>query len=490
MTEKFIGEGLTFDDVLIVPGESSVLPSQVDVSTSLTKNIRINIPLLSAAMDTVTEAPMAIAMSREGGIGIIHKNMTAARQAAEVQKVKRFEAGMVIDPVTLSPDHKVRDAVELMDRAGVSGIPIVKDGILNGIITNRDMRFQTDPERLISDFMIKGASLITAPLDISMEEAQDILHKNRIEKLPVVNSSGKLMGLITLQDINKRKSKPNACLDKDGRLLAGAAVGVTADTPDRVAMLKDAGVDVVVLDTAHGHQKLVVEMLRKLKKRFSGLDVIAGNIATGEAAEVLIGEGADALKVGIGPGSICTTRVIAGVGVPQITAVYNVAAVASKKGIPVIADGGIHYAGDTAKAVAAGADLVMVGSMLAGTDESPGELILYKGRRFKTYRGMGSVEAMKEGSKDRYFQSENEDEKKFVPEGIEGRVPYKGAVMDSIYQLVGSFKSAMGYSGAANIKEMKEKARFVKVTPAGQRESHPHDVVITKEAPNYKLGFD
>jgi IMP dehydrogenase len=484
---KIIGIAYTFDDVLLVPAKSNVLPREVDVSTKLTRNFKLNIPLVSAAMDTVTESEMAIAIAREGGIGIIHKNMSIEKQASEVDKVKRSESGMILNPITLTPDRKVRDALEIMSTYRISGIPIVdSNGKLVGIVTNRDLRFEPDPDAEISRYMT-NSNLITAPVGTTLEEAEKILQKYKIEKLPVVDKNGYLKGLITFKDIQKKKKYPNACKDELGRLRVGAAVGIRSDTIERVEELKKVGVDVIVIDTAHGHSKGVIEMLKKIKKKFPELDVIAGNVATGEAMLDLIKAGADAVKVGIGPGSICTTRVVTGVGVPQITAIMNCAEVAIKYKIPIIADGGIKQTGDIAKAIAAGADSVMIGALFAGTEESPGEKVLYEGRSYKVYRGMGSLEAMKSGSAERYFQDVEEDIKKLVPEGIEGRVPYKGHLHDVVYQMIGGLRSAMGYCGARNIEEMKLKTKFILMTNAGLRESHPHDVIITKEAPNYSV---
>jgi IMP dehydrogenase len=484
---KIIGIAYTFDDVLLVPAKSNVLPREVDVSTKLTRNIKLNIPLVSAAMDTVTESEMAIAIAREGGIGIIHKNMSIEKQASEVDKVKRSESGMILNPITLTPDRKVRDALEIMSTYKISGIPIVdSNGKLVGIVTNRDLRFEPDPDAEISRYMT-NSNLITAPVGTTLEEAEKILQKYKIEKLPVVDKNGYLKGLITFKDIQKKKKYPNACKDELGRLRVGAAVGIRSDTIERVEELKKVGVDVIVIDTAHGHSKGVIEMLKKIKKKFPELDVIAGNVATGEATLDLIKAGADAVKVGIGPGSICTTRVVTGVGVPQITAIMNCAEVAIKYKIPIIADGGIKQTGDIAKAIAAGADSVMIGALFAGTEESPGEKVLYEGRSYKVYRGMGSLEAMKSGSAERYFQDVEEDIKKLVPEGIEGRVPYKGHLHDVVYQMIGGLRSAMGYCGVRNIEEMKLKTKFILMTNAGLRESHPHDVIITKEAPNYSI---
>ncbi len=482
-SKKIIGEAITYDDVLLVPAKSSVIPRDVDVSTRLTRNIRLNIPLLSAAMDTVTESEMAIALAREGGIGIIHKNLSVERQAEEVDKVKRSESGMIMNPVTLTADKTVGDVLDLMTKFSVSGIPIVADGKLVGILTNRDLRFQPNRNLKVADVMT-STNLVTAPLGTTLEEAEVILQKHKIEKLPVVDKSGKLKGLITFKDIQKKKRYPNACKDKHGRLRVGAAVGVTPDTLERVEALVKAGVDVIAIDTAHGHSKGVIEMVKSVKSKFT-IDVIAGNVGTAEAVRDLIKAGADCIKIGIGPGSICTTRVVAGVGVPQVTAIMDCSAMARKFSIPVIADGGIKQTGDIAKAIAAGADSIMIGGLFAGLQESPGEKILYEGRTYKMYRGMGSVDAMKEGSKDRYFQDVEDDVQKLVPEGIEGRVPFKGELSATVYQMVGGLRAAMGYCGAENISVMKEKAQFMKMSDAGLRESHPHDILITKEAPNY-----
>ncbi|GBD15579.1 Inosine-5'-monophosphate dehydrogenase [bacterium HR26] len=488
MAEKLVGSGLTFDDVLLIPAESSVLPKDADTRTRLTRNIWLNIPIVSAAMDTVTEARMAIALAREGGIGIIHRNLSIEEQVAEVDKVKRSESGMIVEPVTLHPDDRVRDALAVMERYHISGVPITdEEGKLVGILTNRDLRFEEDLDQPIERLMTKE-NLITVPVGTTLDEAREILHQHKIEKLPVVDERGYLKGLITVKDIQKRIQYPNATKDSQGRLRVGAAVGVGPDALERAAALVEEGVDVLVIDTAHGHSRGVIEMVRAIKSRWH-VDVIAGNIATGEAALALIEAGADAVKVGVGPGSICTTRIVAGVGVPQITAIMDVARVAHAYDVPVIADGGIQFSGDIAKAIAAGADTVMLGSLLAGVDESPGEVILYQGERFKEYRGMGSIGAMKARSysKDRYFQQDVESLSKFVPEGIEGRVPYKGPLANIVYQLVGGLRAAMGYCGAATIRELQQKGRFIQMTSAGLRESHPHDVVITKEAPNYRL---
>jgi len=484
-TKKIFGEAITYDDVLLVPAQSSVLPRETDVRTRLTQRIELMIPLVSAAMDTVTESAMAIAMAREGGIGILHKNMTIPRQAEEVDKVKRSESGMIRDPITLSPQRTVREALDLMKKYSISGIPIVEDERLVGILTNRDLRFEPNMDLEVSKVMTAG-NLVTAPAGTTLEEAEVILQKHRIEKLPVVDKNGKLKGLITFKDIQKKKRHPNASKDKLGRLRVGAAVGVTSDTMDRVAALLQAGVDVIVVDTAHGHSKGVLSMVRQIKGKFD-IQVIAGNVGTSEGTKELIKAGADAVKVGVGPGSICTTRVVAGVGVPQVTAILECAKVALRHNIPIIADGGVKQTGDIAKAIAAGADSVMIGSLFAGVDESPGEKVLYEGRSYKVYRGMGSLEAMKQGSKDRYFQDAEDDLQKLVPEGIEGRVPYKGTLSETVHQMVGGLRSAMGYCGCRSIGEMKKKAQFVRMTDAGLRESHPHDVSITKEAPNYHL---
>jgi IMP dehydrogenase len=481
--DKIIKEALTFDDVLLVPQYSEVLPKDVDVSTYLTKTIKLNIPLMSAGMDTVTESRMAIAIAREGGIGVIHKNMTVEEQASEVDKVKRSEHGVIVDPFYLSPENKIYEAMELMAKYRISGVPITVNGKLVGIITNRDIRFETDYSKPIKDVMT-ASNLITAKEGITLEEAKEIMKKHKIEKLPIVDDDGNLKGLITIKDIEKAVKYPNAAKDSKGRLLCAAAVGVSRDTDERVDALVKAQVDVIVVDTAHGHSKGVIETVKRIKSRYPNIQVIAGNIATAEAARDLIEAGADCVKVGIGPGSICTTRVVAGIGVPQITAIMDVAKVAKEYGIPVIADGGIRYSGDITKALAAGADVVMIGSLFAGCEESPGECEIYQGRRFKVYRGMGSLSAMKAGSKDRYFQ---EDASKLVPEGVEGRVPYKGPLEDTVFQLIGGLKSGMGYCGARTIKELQQKAKFVKVTQAGVRESHPHDIYITKEAPNYSV---
>ena len=483
-TLKNFIEGLTFDDVLLVPAHSEVLPRDVDITTKLTKDISLNVPLLSSAMDTVTEAALAIALAREGGVGILHKNMTVERQSDQVRKVKRSESAMIQDPITLPVDATIGDALRLMRENGIGGIPITtKEGILAGILTNRDLRFEEDMHRQVSEVMTKE-NLITAPEGTDLKKAETILRQTKIEKLPVVDGSGKLIGLITYRDILQVTSFPNAVKDSFGRLLVGAAVGVSADLMDRVAALQHAGADVICLDSAHGHSKGILDALKNIKKNFKNINVIAGNIATADGAQALADAGADAVKVGIGPGSICTTRIVAGAGVPQLTAIMQAASILIKKGIPIIADGGIRYTGDMVKALAAGADCVMMGSTFAGTEESPGETIIYEGRKFKEYRGMGSLGAMATGSSDRYFQEPEADVKKYVPEGIEGRVAYKGLLKEIVYQFVGGLRAGMGYCGAANIEDLKN-ATFVKITNAGMRESHAHDVEITREAPNY-----
>ncbi|MFI3305615.1 MAG: IMP dehydrogenase [Rikenellaceae bacterium] len=481
--ERVKTEGLTFDDVLLVPAYSEVLPRDVSVQTHFSRNIKLNLPIVSAAMDTVTEAPLAIALAREGGIGVIHKNMSIEEQAAQVKKVKRAENGMIDDPVTISKDATVRDALSMMANYKIGGIPVVdEEGILIGIVTNRDLRFQREMGRKIDDVMTKEGLITTH--NPTLENASDILLKNKIEKLPVVDDKGKLLGLITYKDITKVKDNPNSCKDAKGRLRVAAGVGVTGDTLERVEALVAAGVDAVVVDSAHGHSVNIVKTLKSIKEKYPTLDVVVGNIATGEAAKFLVEAGADGVKVGIGPGSICTTRIVAGVGVPQLTAIYEVASAIKGTGVPVIADGGLRYSGDIVKALAAGGDCVMVGSMFAGVEESPGETIIYNGRKFKTYRGMGSIEAMNNGSKDRYFQGEETSTSKFVPEGIVARVPFKGTLAESAYQLVGGLKSGMGYCGAATIKAL-QSAKFIRITSSGVVENHPHDVTITQEAPNY-----
>ncbi len=481
--DKFGKQGLTFDDVLLIPAHSDVLPRDVDVRTHLTQNVTLNIPVMSAGMDTVTEAEMAIAMAREGGIGVIHKNMSIDEQAREVKLVKRSEHGIIVDPIYLAPDNTLSDADELMNKYHISGVPITENGKLVGIITNRDMRFETDLSRPISDIMT-SKGLITAPEHTTMEEAKRILQAHRIEKLPLVDDDGHLKGLITIRDIEKMRKFPNSNKDSDGRLKVAAAIGVTSDVEDRVEALLDAKADVLVIDTAHGHSEGVLKTIRRLRKAFLHLELIAGNVATYDATKALIEAGVSAVKVGIGPGSICTTRVIAGIGVPQITAIYDCAKAAEGTGIPIIADGGIQYSGDIAKALGAGASCVMLGNLLAGTEEAPGEMIIYQGKNYKSYRGMGSLGAMQAGSKDRYFQ---QNAKKLVPEGIEGRIPYKGHVSDVLFQLIGGLRASMGYCGAKNIKAMNEDTQFIQITGAGLRESHPHDVSITKEAPNYSV---
>lgn len=481
-----IKDGLTFDDVLLIPQESQIIPKDVEVSTKLTNKINLTIPLVSSAMDTVTEANLAIAIAREGGIGIIHKNMPIEEQALEVEKVKKSESGTIVNPITMEPEQRIYEAIEVMQRYSISGLPITKNNKLVGILTNRDLRFETDLEKHIQDVMTKE-NLVTVPEGISLEESKKILHKHKIEKILVVNNDYELKGLITIKDIQKAIKYPHSCKDEYGRLRVGAAVGVGKETFKRVLPLIVAGVDVICVDTAHGHSRGVIDTIKEIKKSFPQLQLIAGNIATASAAEDLIKAGADSIKVGIGPGSICTTRIVAGVGVPQITAILDCCKVAKKYDIPVIADGGIKYSGDIVKALAAGANTVMIGSLFAGTEESPGETILYQGRSYKMYRGMGSIGAMKKGSSDRYFQSDIKEEIKLVPEGIEGKVPYKGNLSQTIYQMIGGIKSGMGYVGAKNLEELRQKAKFIKITPAGLKESHVHDVIITKEAPNYRL---
>lgn len=480
---------LTFDDVLLLPAASKVLPNEVDVRTQLTRGISMNIPLMSAAMDTVTEANTAISMAREGGIGIIHKNMSIERQAREVDKVKKSESGMIIDPVTMHPEQKISEVLEVMEQYRISGVPIVADGRkLVGIITNRDLRFETNLDQKVAEVMTKK-NLVTASEGITLEESKILLHKNRIEKLLVVNDKGDLLGLITIKDIMKIKQYPNACKDSLGRLRVGAAVGVGPDRDARVEALVNAGVDVIAVDSAHGHAQAVVDSVPAIKRQFPEIELIAGNVATAEGAKTLVEAGADAIKVGVGPGSICTTRVVAGVGVPQITAVMECARVAKDYQVPIIADGGVKYSGDVVKALAAGAHSVMIGSIFAGTDESPGEMILYQGRSYKVYRGMGSLGAMKEGARDRYFQEDIEEDAKLVPEGIEGRVPYKGPLSSSVFQLLGGLRAGMGYVGCGTLDELQQKAKFIRITSAGLKESHVHDVIITKEAPNYQIDW-
>jgi IMP dehydrogenase len=483
-SEKFVGEGLTYDDVLLVPAKSSVLPREVSLHTMFSRNIRLNIPIVSAAMDTVTDAIMAIAMAQVGGIGVLHKNMSIQRQAAEVRKVKRAENGMIIDPITLNVDAKVADAVNIMKEFHIGGFPVVdKDNHLVGIVTNRDLRFERKLNRPIAEVMTTE-NLITTTEFTDFEKAADILQEHRIEKLPVVDKNNRLIGLITYKDIIKIKERPDACKDERGRLRVAAAVGIASNTLERVEALVNEGVDAIVVDTAHGHSQGVIEMSKKIKTLYPHIDLVIGNIATAEAAKDLIAAGADGIKVGIGPGSICTTRIIAGVGVPQLTAVYDVAKALKGTGIPVIADGGIRYTGDIVKALVAGASTIMAGSLFAGVEESPGETIIFEGRKFKTYRGMGSIEAMQDGSKDRYFQDAEDDVKKLVPEGIVGRVPYKGTLSEVIHQLTGGLRAGMGYTGSATVPDL-QKAKFIKITAAGVHESHPHDITITREAPNY-----
>lgn len=479
---EFVGESLTFDDVLLLPGKSEILPKDTDITTFLTKRIKLKTPLMSAGMDTVTESRMAIAMAREGGIGIIHKNMSIEEQALEVDKVKRSEHGVITDPFFLSPYHIVSDALELMERYRISGVPITdEEGTLVGIITNRDIRFERQTDKKIDEVMTKE-NLVTAKIDISMDEALEIMKTYKIEKLPIIDENHKLSGLITIKDIEKSIQYPNSAKDSTGRLLAGAAVGVTGDMMDRIAALVKSKVDVIVVDTAHGHSRGVLDAVKRIKVEYPDLQLVAGNVATSEATVDLIKAGVDAVKVGIGPGSICTTRVVTGIGVPQITAIINCAEAAKQYDIPIIADGGIKYSGDITKAIAAGANVIMAGSLFAGTEESPGEEVLYEGRRYKEYRGMGSMAAMDSGSKDRYFQ---EDTKKYVPEGVEGRIHYRGPLGDVVYQLMGGLRSGMGYIGAKDVTELQEKARMTKITAASLVENHPHDIYITKEAPNY-----
>ncbi|NJD39158.1 MAG: IMP dehydrogenase [Geobacter sp.] len=486
MTLAKLTEGLTFDDVLLIPAHSSVLPRDVNLATRLSRNIHLNIPLVSAAMDTVTESRTAICMAREGGLGIIHKNMSIEDQAHEVDKVKKSESGMIVDPITMRPNQKIREALAIMSKYRISGVPIIsKNGKLVGILTNRDLRFETDFDLPISARMTKR-KLVTVPVGTTLEQAREHLKHTRVEKLLVVDDERYLKGLITIKDIEKVKKYPNACKDSFGRLRVGAAVGPTAEMEARMEALLKAGVDVIVIDTAHGHSQGVIDAVKRAKATFPGSEIIAGNIATAEAAEALIKAGADGIKVGIGPGSICTTRVVAGVGVPQITAIYECAKIARKYDVPLIADGGVKFSGDLPKAIVAGADVIMIGSLFAGTEESPGDTVLYQGRTYKTYRGMGSIGAMKEGSKDRYFQSDVENDIKLVPEGIEGMVPFRGALSSTIHQLIGGLRSGMGYTGNASIAELQQKGRFVRITGAGLKESHVHDVTITKEAPNYQ----
>jgi len=486
MAKITLEEALSFDDVLLVPNYSDVLPKEVNVSTRLTRNITLNIPIVSAAMDTVTEHATAITMAREGGIGFIHRNMNIEHQVKEVDKVKKSESGMIIDPVTSHPEQPVHEVLKLMEQYRISGLPVIRGEQLVGIVTNRDLRFETDLERPVSEVMTKE-NLVTVPEGITLEESKKLLHQHRIEKLLVVDAKGRLKGMITIKDIEKIKKFPNACKDRMGRLRVGAAVGVGADMEARAEALVNAGADVLLIDTSHGHTKNVIEAVKRLKGTFSTLELIAGNVATAKGAEDLVNAGADGVKIGIGPGSICTTRIVAGAGVPQVTAILNCRSVSGKTGVPLIADGGIKFSGDITKAIASGSHAVMLGGLFAGTEESPGELILYQGRSYKVYRGMGSLEAMKQGSGDRYFQCEAEEADKLVPEGIVGKVPYRGSLSANIFQLIGGLKAGMGYLGCRTLDELREKARFVRITAAGLKESHVHDVIITKEAPNYRF---
>ncbi len=479
-------EAYSFDDVLLIPNYSDVLPNDVNISTRLTRNLTLNIPIVSAAMDTVTEARVSISMAREGGIGFIHRNMSVKSQVMEVNKVKKSESGMIIDPVTIHPDQRAHEVLDLMEQLRISGVPVIKGAKLIGIVTNRDLRFETDLEKRVSEVMTKE-NLITVSEGITLEESKKLLHKYRIEKLPVVDKKGELVGMITKKDIEKIKRYPHACKDVMGRLRVGAAVGVGSDMEERTEALLKAGADVILIDTSHGHSKNVIDSIKVLKGTFKDIDLIAGNVGTSKGAEDLMNAGVDGVKIGIGPGSICTTRMVAGAGIPQITAIMNCRSGSSKTGVPLIADGGIKYSGDVTKAIAAGAHCVMIGSLFAGTEESPGELILYQGRSYKVYRGMGSIEAMQKGSKDRYYQEETGESDKLVPEGIVGRVPYRGSLSANIFQLLGGLKAGMGYVGCRTLEDLREKARFVKISPAGLRESHVHDVIITKEAPNYRL---
>ena len=480
------GESYSFDDVLLVPNYSDVLPKDCRTDTQLTKNLKLNIPIVSAAMDTVTESETAISMAREGGIGFIHRNISIASQAIEVDKVKKSESGMIVDPVTIRPDQKVQEVLSLMSKYRISGVPVTKGDQLVGIVTNRDLRFETEMDKMVSDVMTKE-NLVTVQEGIGLEESKKLLHQHRIEKLLVVDAQGRLKGMITIKDIEKIKKYPNACKDQMGRLRVGAAIGVGPDRLERAQALLDAGADVIVIDTSHGHSLNVIETVRELKSTFGNIELIAGNVATAEGTEDLIKAGVDAVKIGIGPGSICTTRIVAGIGVPQVTAIMNCKDVSNKTGVPLVADGGIKYSGDLTKSIAAGAHVVMIGGLFAGTDESPGETILFQGRSYKVYRGMGSLEAMKQGSKDRYYQTEQEEDDKLVPEGIVGRVPYRGSLRGNIHQLIGGLKAGMGYVGCRTIEELREKGRFIKISAAGLRESHVHDVIITKEAPNYRV---
>ena len=486
MDKKNIQFGYTFDDLILIPDRSAVLPTEVSVQTRLSRNVRLDIPVVSAAMDTVTEAETAITMARHGGMGFIHKNMSIERQALEVKKVKKSESGMIVNPITIEPERKIHEVLEIMNQYKISGVPVVKGDSLVGIITNRDLRFETNLDHTVGSVMTKE-NLATAKAGITLEDSKAILHERRIEKLLVVDDNGKLVGLITIKDIEKIKKYPNACKDDLGRLRVGAAVGVGEDTLERIESLMEASVDVVVVDTAHGHSEMVIESISHTRKTFPELEIIAGNVATAAATKALIDAGVDGVKVGVGPGSICTTRVVAGIGVPQMTAIMDCAEEARKHGIPVIADGGVKFSGDITKALAGGADSVMIGSLFAGTEESPGETILFQGRTYKVYRGMGSLEAMKEGSRDRYFQEKTDQDKKLVPEGIVGRVPYRGTLADTVYQLVGGLRSGMGYLGCRNMADLQTKPEFIQITPAGLQESHVHDVIITKEAPNYRM---
>ena len=479
-------EGYSFDDVLLIPNYSDVLPKDAGTGTMLTKNLKLNIPIVSAAMDTVTEAQTAISMAREGGVGFVHRNMSIEMQAMEVDQVKKSESGMIVDPVTIRPEQPVQQVLELMAKYRISGVPVTKGDQLVGIVTNRDLRFETDMDKKVTDVMTKD-NLVTVSEGISLEDSKKLLHTHRIEKLLVVDDKGRLKGMITIKDIEKIKKYPNACKDQMGRLRVGAAIGVGVDRVERTQALLDAGADVILIDTSHGHSKNVIDTVQELKSTFAGIELIAGNVGTAKGAEDLVKAGVDGVKIGIGPGSICTTRIVAGIGIPQVTAIMNCKAVANKTGVPLIADGGIKFSGDVTKAIAAGAHTVMIGSLFAGTEESPGETILFQGRSYKVYRGMGSLEAMKQGSKDRYYQTEQETDDKLVPEGIVGRVPYRGTLAANIHQLIGGLKAGMGYVGCRNIDELREKARFMKISAAGLRESHVHDVIITKEAPNYRV---
>lgn len=486
MNSKTVRFAYTFDDLILVPARSAVLPNQVDVKTRLSRSIYLNIPIVSAAMDTVTESATAITMARQGGLGFIHKNMSIEKQALQVEKVKKSESGMIVDPITIAPDQKIYEVLEIMEKFMISGVPVVKEGNLVGIITNRDLRFETNLDQKVENVMTKD-DLATARMGITLEESKAILHKRRIEKLLVVDEKGKLQGLITIKDIEKIKKYPSSCKDELGRLRVGGAVGIGQDMQERISQLVAASVDVVVIDTAHGHSVKVIEAVKEMRNKFPNLELIAGNVATAEGTKALIDAGVDAVKVGVGPGSICTTRVVAGVGVPQMTAILDCAAEAKKAGVPIIADGGIKFSGDITKALAGGADCIMIGSLFAGTEESPGETILFQGRTYKVYRGMGSMEAMAEGSKDRYFQEDSKQDNKLVPEGVVGKVPYRGHLTETLYQLVGGLKAGMGYLGCSNIEALQTRPQFIQITPAGLKESHVHDVSIIKEAPNYRL---